>query len=205
MTLQLSPTDTTVQPVDPDELNIHPLLSQRASSGSFSAVGLQWHQIIQLLQAARCAPSSYNSQPWHFVVVQDGPGRSAIDQDLIQWGALWAAKAPVLIVVIAELDSSTTLHGMNYALFDCGMAVQNILLQATSMGLAAHPVGFQNRAAVHRALNLQPEHTLLLFVAVGNPDEHAVNTNASRLRKPLPSLATWDRWSGSPVVEEGGD
>lgn len=201
MTLQLSQTNTDLEPLNPDDLDVHPLLRDRASHGSFSTDTLAWRQILQLLQAARCAPSSHNSQPWRFIVVQAGPGRQAIDDDLIAWGAPWATKAPVLIAVITNPHEGTHYHGLNYALLDCGMAVQNILLQAAGMGLAAHPVGYKDEAAVRRALNLPPDQSLLLFVAVGHPDEEPVATNASRLRKPLASMAACDRWDGAPVIE----
>lgn len=201
MTLQLSQTNTHLEPLDPADLDVHPLLRDRASLGSFSADTLAWHQILQLLQAARCAPSSHNSQPWHFIVVQAGPGRQEIDDDLIAWGAPWAARAPVLIAVITSLQEGTEYHGLNYALFDCGLAVQNVLLQAADMGLAAHPVGYKDEAVVRRVLNLQPDHSLVLFVAVGNLDGEPVTTNASRLRKPLELIATCDRWGGVPVIE----
>ena len=202
MTLQLSQTNIDQEPLDTDDLDVHPLLRDRSSHGSFAADTLAWHQILQLLQAARCAPSSHNSQPWHFIVLLDGPGRQEINDDLIAWGAPWAAKAPVLIAVITSPYGATEYHGLNYALFDCGLAVQNILLQATSMGLAAHSVGYKNEAVIRTALNLEPEHALLLFVAVGNPGSQPLTTEASRLRKPLAAIATRDRWDGEPVTDD---
>ena len=202
MALQLKPLDQTLESIATEALDIHPLLHQRVSIGSFSTDTLAWHQILQLLQAARCAPSSHNSQPWHFIVLLDGPGRQEINDDLIAWGAPWAAKAPVLIAVVTSPHGATEYHGLNYALFDCGLAVQNILLQATSMGLAAHSVGYKNEVVIRTALNLEPEHALLLFVAVGNPGSQPLTTEASRLRKPLAAIATRDRWDGEPVTDD---
>ena len=201
MTLQLPQTNINLEPLEANDLGVHPLLRNRSSQGSFAADTLAWHQILQLLQAARCAPSSYNSQPWHFIVLLDGPGRQEINDDLTAWGAPWAAKAPVLIAVVTSPQGATEYHGLNYALFDCGLAVQNILLQATSMGLAAHSVGYKNEAVIRTALNLEPEHALLLFVAVGNPGSQPLTTEASRLRKPLAAIATRDRWDGEPVTD----
>lgn len=191
MTIRLPQGNLDFQALDSDELSgVHPLLRNRASCGSFSADGLAWSQIIQLLQAARCAPSSWNSQPWHFVVLPDGPQRREINDDLVAWGAPWAAKAPVLIAVVADLAESTIHAGVNYAFFDCGLAVQNILLQAESMGLAAHPVGFCARETCSRALGLQPHHVLVLFVAVGHLGADPTATQSSRLRKPLNAIAS---------------
>jgi hypothetical protein len=62
-------------------------------------------------------------------------------------------------------------------------------------------VGYQDRDVVYRALNLQPDQTLVLFVAVGNPNDEPIETLASRLRKPLELIATRDYWGGVPVLE----
>lgn len=202
MTLQTAPTNTYLEIYNHETVDIHPLLRKRASVGSFSSTAITRQEIHQLLEAARCAPSSYNTQPWHFVVVRDGPGRDEINSDLIAWGAPWASKAPVLLAVLIPTSQGTRLHGLNYALFDCGLAVENLLLQASSMNLAAHPVGFKDRCAVEQALHLTEAHRLLLFIALGHTDGSTTTTNASRLRKPLSAIATWDCWDGPSAIEQ---
>lgn len=201
MTLQTAPTNIYLEVHDPDTIDIHPLLRKRASVGSFSSTALTWQDIHQLLEAARCAPSSYNTQPWHFVVLRDSTARDEINSDLAAWGAPWASQAPVLLAVLVPSRAGTRLHGFNYALFDCGLAVENVLLQAASMNLAAHPVGFRNRRAVEQALHIPDTHRLLLFIAVGHPNGQVVATNASRLRKPLAAIATRDCWDGPAAIE----
>jgi nitroreductase len=79
--------------------------------------------------------------------------------------------------------------------------VQNILLQATSMGLAAHPVGFGNRPLVSRALGLQPHHTLVLFVAVGHHSSDPSSTESSRMRKPLNAIASLGQWDSALAMD----
>jgi nitroreductase len=113
----------------------------------------------------------------------------------------WAAQAPVLLAVVVNPQEGTQQNGLNYALFDCGLAVQNILLQASWVGLSAHPVNYYCRDAVQQILNLPETHELILFIAVGWPNCEATKTESSRLRKPLAAIATWDRWDGSPILE----
>lgn len=201
MTLRISQKNTTFKYVQIGSIKVDPLIGRRSSMGSFALYDLSDDEILQLLQAARCAPSSYNTQPWHFVIIQDGPTRDEINADLIEWGAAWATKAAMLIAVAVAPSHGTTLHRLNYAIFDCGLAVQNMLLQASSMGLAAHPVGFKDRNVVEQALHLPETHRLLMFIAVGYPNSEDVVTNASRLRKPLSAIANWNVWDGPPVTE----
>ena len=53
--------------------------------------------------------------------------------------------------------------------------------------------------AVEAALNIPHDQTLLLFVAVGYPGAGPSETNARRVRKPLPAIAAWGNWDGTPV------
>lgn len=201
MTLQPKPLDAFLEVLDLQNAGVHPLLLQRTSRANFAPEALDRRQIIQLLQAARCAPSSHNSQPWYFIVVRNGPGRAEIDQSLAAAGASWAAQAPVLLAVVVNPDQGTQHNGLNYCLFDAGLAVQNILLQAAGMGLSAHPVNYSSPEIMKRVLNLPQPHQLLLFIALGRPNGEVPPTESSRLRKPLAAIASWDRWDGSPVLE----
>ena len=114
MTLQRNHLGINLEPLDVRRAGVHPLISQRHSQADFSPEALDPHQIVPLLQAARCAPSSHNSQPWYFVVVTKGPGREAIDRSLTDCGAPWAVEAPVLIGVIVDQQQGTRQNGLNY-------------------------------------------------------------------------------------------
>jgi nitroreductase len=204
MTLhQLDHLTESMELLDPIAAGVHPLIAGRRSEADFLPEPLSRKQIVQLLQAARCAPSFHNQQPWHFIVITNGEGRQQIEQALQEGGADWAVTAPVFLAIIASLPDGRSLNGVDYTLFDAGLATQNILLQAAGMGLAAHPVNYYTPDTVRQALRLPETQELVLLIAVGYPGgADAKDTNASRLRKPLPAMAAWDRWDGSPVVED---
>lgn len=195
---QHSSKDTT--PVDPKVLNVHPLIATRTSCGSFADGDLDWSSIVRLLHAARCAPSARNSQPWRFIVMRRGPGRAEVDREIADAGSPWAVRAPVLIAVAMDLPSSIQLAGIEYALFDCGLAVQNLLLQANSIGLAAHIVGYEHHETMRQALHLPDTLQLILLIALGWPGEEKMVTYSSRGRKSLSEIATWDLWDGPSVL-----
>ncbi len=181
------------------KINVHPLLIQRISEAAFAEEPIDKQKIIQLLQAARCAPSFHNNQPWHFIIVNDGPPRELINQTLIEGNSTWAAEAPTLLAVLVNRKSKSSFNQIDYAMFDVGLAVQNILLQATHLGLAAHPVNyFQTESAKHD-LKVPEAYDLILFIALGYPSDEIVNTEACRLRKPLADIATWENWGGESV------
>ncbi len=78
VTLQQKSLKLQLEAINPQKAGVHPLLIQRSSQANFASTELERRQIIQLLQAACCAPSSHNSQPWYFIVVTNGAGREEI-------------------------------------------------------------------------------------------------------------------------------
>ena len=85
---------------------------------------------MPLLEAAMYAPSAYNEQPWHFIVIDDHKILEKISW-FHQWIAM-AKEAPLGILVCCDLKKD--LAGGFWAQ-DCAAATQNILL-------AAHDAGF---------------------------------------------------------------
>ena len=85
---------------------IHALLSQRWSPCAFADRSVEPAKLVALLEAARCAPSSFNEQPWHFIVAPKKAETELFNQllsYLSRGNASWAAIAPVLMLAVAQL------------------------------------------------------------------------------------------------------
>ena len=84
---------------------IHPLLGQRWSPRAFADRPVEPAKLVALLEAARWAPSSYNEQPWHFIVAPKAETESfdRLLGCLSRGNASWAGKAPVLMLAVAQL------------------------------------------------------------------------------------------------------
>lgn len=84
---------------------------------------------------------------------------------------MWAAQAPVTLIIAAEYARCTQKYGprgRRYTHIESGCAAQNIFLQAQALGLRAGIIGaFQDRALAE-ALGLPPEHEPLLMMPVGH-------------------------------------
>jgi len=92
-------------------------------------------KIDLLLKAAMAAPSACNLQPWSFIVVGD---ESILDQVKKATGQ-GQYNAPLAIVVCGEYKHRPW-EGEDY-MIDCGMATENILLEAVELGLASVVIG----------------------------------------------------------------
>jgi nitroreductase len=104
-----------------------------------SAKDIEPEKVRQVLNAGRLAPSAHNGQPWCFVVVNDRETvRKLVDNTFNQEVNRAARNAPVIIVVVANPDEGRVIHNREYYSFDIGLAVENMLLAATDLGLVTH-------------------------------------------------------------------
>ncbi|MBP5216903.1 MAG: nitroreductase family protein [Bacilli bacterium] len=121
------------------------VIFNRVSCRDFLDQEVEQEKIEKLLAAAMQAPSSMDARPCEFFVVKDQEKKLAMSKGSIYFGQ--APKAPVNIVVCYKEG----LKGNQFRDVDCAMASQNILLEATSLGLGSIFLGVapdQNRAKI---------------------------------------------------------
>ncbi len=119
---------------------IHPLLAQRWSPRAFSKEPVELDKIQRLLEAARWAPSCFNEQPWVFILAS--ADRIAAHETLVDCLAEgnrdWARQAPLLMLTFAKLHFDHNGQPNQHARHDIGLAVGNLVVQATAMDLVVH-------------------------------------------------------------------
>lgn len=84
----------------------------------------------------------------------------------------WIADAPVVLVVTGDVGRTAHRYGSRaerYVHLEAGHAAQNVLLQATALGLGATPVGAFDDEEVARVLQLPGNESALYLVPVGRP------------------------------------
>ena len=122
----------------------------------------------QLFEAARWAASSSNEQPWSFVVAtQQEPEHFAKLAACLHAGNAWAKQAPVLALSVARLTLAGSNNPNRYALHDTGMAMGNLLAQATALGLFVHQMGGFDVEKARIDLGLPPQHDPVAMMAIG--------------------------------------
>lgn len=153
------------------EQGAHPQFMQRWSPRAFAGVPLTEAELLQLIEAARWAPSCFNSQPWRFVyALKDSPEWPAMLGLLMDMNQVWAQHAGALVAVVSRSvfdngDAAPTHQ------FDTGAAWMSMALQASHLGLASHAMwGFHHDQAAS-VLNLPAEYAVQAMVAFGAPGE----------------------------------
>lgn len=185
---------------------LHDLLTQRWSPRAFSEQAVGRDQLHVLLEAARWAPSSSNEQPWRFIVAtKEAPE----DYDrllacLLEGNRKWADRAPVLMLSVARMDFEEDGRPNRHAFHDVGLASENLLLQATALGLVAHPMAGFDVERARAELKIPSGYEPVAMIAVGYPGELSVLPEylqqrelKPRERKPLTEIAFSGQWGHS--------
>jgi nitroreductase len=189
---------------------IHPLIEKRWSPRAFSNKRIDSDTLRSILEAARWAPSSYNEQPWSFIVAtKDDPAEyERLLSCLVPGNQEWAQQAPVLMLSVARMSFERNANPNRHAFHDVGLAVANLILQAMSMDIYAHPMGGFDRDKARETYNIPEGYEPVAGIALGYagnpqtlPDHYRETELAPRERKPLDSFVYSGRWGEvSPVV-----
>ncbi len=184
---------------------IHALLRYRWSPRSFAPQAVAPEMLRAVFEAARWAPSSFNEQPWRFLVAtRDEPEWLGRLQEYLDPRNAWARLAPVLVASSYRTYSLKTNACSRVAQRDLGAAEQNMFIQATALGLAFHQLAGFDHERLRRTL-LPPGFEPGTLIAIGHPDDRrAISVTrptaeaSARSRLPLADLVFRDEW-GCPV------
>ena len=162
-----------------------------------------------LWTAVSVAPSHGNSQATRLLVAESPDVRAHLETALSEGNRNWAPAAPVLAAVASLPDHDTTHAGSDGVVrelwpFHAGIAVGNLLAQATSLGLVAHPMAGFDEPAVRAAFEAPAALRILAIVAIGYPgepdqlpDDLRARETATQRRLPLDVLVATDRWTAA--------
>ncbi len=183
---------------------VHALIRARWSPRSFSSREVSSEDLKIILDAARWAASSYNEQPWRFLVARksDGAAFDKLLSLLVPANQAWAKAAPVLIIMAAKRTFSHNGSPNLYALHDAGQALAHLFLQATALGLHAHGMAGFDRDRARQELGIPDDYDLGAAVALGylgppNQLSEALRKSelAQRQRKPLNEIVYGANWN----------
>jgi nitroreductase len=167
-----------------------------------SARQVEQEKIVKVLEAARLAPSAMNQQPWRFIVVQGKKNVENVVMRAFKEVNQVVVGAPVLIIVCANPKDDVIADGKEFYLLDVGLAVENMLLAATDLGLVTHPMAAVDEVELRKVLGIPKEvkfviATPLAYPAGGSYEEAAQERLSQRTRKDLNQLVYTNAW-GEP-------
>jgi nitroreductase len=182
---------------------ILPILAERWSPYGFEDRSVSEANLRSLFEATRWAASSYNEQPWNYLVAtrENSAEFGRLLSCLVEPNQVWAKAAPVLVLGIVSLRFARNNQDNRAAVHDLGLAAGNLLAEATTRGLSVHQmIGILPDKA--RELYQIPEHfEAWTALAIGYkadpaklPDAFKERDMAPRQRKPLNKFVFTGRW-----------
>lgn len=197
----------------PADADIHPIIRERWSPRAFASESIAPSALRTMFEAARWAPSSFNDQPWRFLVAtrDDAEGFASLFACLAPSNQRWAGQAAALVLAASRLDFERTGKPNRHALHDTGIAVGFLLLQATALGIAIHPMAGFDVEKAREALALPAGLEPMTMIAIGMPgdpeslpEEMRARELAPRVRRPLAETVFGARW-GAPASFLGAE
>jgi nitroreductase len=189
---------------------IHELLTKRWSPYAFQNKPVSKADLCSLFEAVRWAASSFNEQPWSYIVATKDNTEEfeQLLSCLVEANQIWAKAAPVLALGIVSLTFKRNDKINRAAVHDLGLAAGNLLVEATARGLH-----------VHQMIGILPDRARELYeipegfevwtgIAIGYKGDPALLPDAlkerdlkSKPRKPLSEFVFAGKWgNSSPLV-----
>lgn len=169
------------------------LILRRWSPRAFADTPVSDEDIKTIFIAASWAASSYNEQPWRFLVGRKGDETwNKIFHVLTPANQSWTSSAPVLYTSLAKKTFSHNGSPNRVAVHDVGAASATLSLQATALGLHTHGMAGFDPEALRSAFGIPDDFDPVACWALGylgNPDRLPENYRKmelqARTRKPL--------------------
>jgi nitroreductase len=168
-----TPTHTNTQ------FPILSVMSQRWSPYRFDPKGVEMVKLLTCLDAARWAASSYNEQPWAFIVAfrEETEAFSQMLSCLLEANQGWASAAGVLLLATARKNFARNGNPNRVALHDLGQASAHLALQATALGLQVHQMAGINVSMIKQLYQVPDDYEVVTAIAMGYPSVESNDLN----------------------------
>ena len=166
------------------------VIRRRYSVRSFTREKVDRNFILEILEAARMAPSAVNYQPWHFIVMSE-PENLADIQEV--YPRNWFREAPVCILVCADHSQSwkRKSDGKDFADVDVAIAIDHLVLKATELGLGSCWVCNFDSALTRKKFQLPDYIEPIAIIPLGYTTSEA----SPKTRKSLSELVHWEKFT----------
>jgi nitroreductase len=164
------------------------LIETRYSVRAYRPDPVEDDKLHQVLEAARLAPTATNAQPFQLIVIHTA-GRETELNRIYRGG--WFVQAPLVICICGiPAQGWVRRDGKNYTEVDVAIAMDHLILAATSLGLGTCWIGAFDPTSAREVLGLPDGVEPIAFTPLGYPADQP----KPKKRKALSELVRYERW-----------
>ena len=188
------------------EYPIQDFVAKRWSPYGFADRDVSNADLHSVFEAARWAASSFNEQPWNYIVATRAQEAefARLLSCLVEANQSWAKAAPVLALGVATLNFKRNGKPNRVALHDLGLASGHLVAEATVRGLWVHQMGGILPDRAREIYDIPEGSEAVTGIAIGYvgepeafPEEIRKRDLAPRERKPQRDFVFNASWGNS--------
>src|SRR5512137_1480198 len=165
------------------------LIANRYSVRAYRPDPVEEEKLIQVLEAARLAPTAANRQPFQLVVLHTSGREAEIGRI---YGRPWFVQAPLVIAVCAISSQAWVRESdrFNARFIDAAIVADHLILAAANLGLGTCWIANFKPEPARAVLRLPEEAEPVIFTPLGYPADQP----GPKTRKPLSELVHYEHW-----------
>lgn len=178
-------------------MTLDELITSRRSIRDYLDKGIEKKHLVQILDAARWAPSAGNLQLLKYVVIQN---RKTLDKIKL-FAPGMPKNAPSCIAICADMKEAETRGGAlirNCIPIDAGFAAQNILLKAHELGIGTCVVKSYNEKSINQIIKLPEKVVTIMLITLGYYEK----LPKAPTRKKLSQVVHYESWNCEGMLNE---
>ena len=182
---------------------VQKLIAERWSPYAYANKPVARDDLRSLFEAARWAPSSYNEQPWYYIVAaKEEPEEYAkLLSCLVSANQEWARAAPVLALGVVNIKFKRNGRPNRHAYHDLGLASANLSLEASARGISVHQMAGILPENARELFKIPEDHDVVTGLAIGYasaldglPETFKQRDATPRKRRPLSEFVFGNMW-----------
>ena len=164
------------------------VLKNRYSSRAYSQRPINQETLITVLEAARLAPTASNCQPFKLIIIHTKDRKEELRKI---YNREWFVQAPIVICAVGLHDKAWTRNdGKKYTYVDVAIAMDHLILTATSLELGTCWIAAFDPDAAREILRLPENVEPIVFTTLGYPADKPKPMS----RKALEELICYENW-----------
>ncbi|MBM3317311.1 MAG: nitroreductase family protein [Candidatus Eisenbacteria bacterium] len=169
-------------------MELQEVLRSRYSVRAYKPDEVERDKLLEILEAARLAPTAANRQAFQLIVIRTAGREEALRRI---YNKDWFVQAPLVIAVCGLREESWVRRdGHNYVDVDAAIVMDHLILRAADSGLGTCWIAAFDPAAARAELGLPRGVEAIAFTPLGYPADEP----GPKKRKPLSELVRSERW-----------